>query len=119
MIAECNPEGRIDARQVARLRHAMLAALAHGCVGILISGSAVRYGGVEDVAHLAALLDEIQAAYPWVPVWLCHLPPDFRAAIDLADLSTAWQIAPDSATARAVLANANSGASSSATARSC
>jgi hypothetical protein len=100
MIVECVPEGRIDTRQVARLRHAMLAALAHGCAGIIISGGELRYGGVADVARLAALLDEIQASYPWVPVWLCHIAPDFLAAIDLADIGAGWHIAPDSATAR-------------------
>jgi len=112
MIAECVPEGRLDARQVARLRHAMLAALAHGCAGIIISGSELRYDGVADVAHLAALLDEIQVAYPWVPVWLCHLAPDFLAAIHLAGLGAGWHIAPDSARAREALATASDPSSS-------
>src|SRR5579883_2005975 len=58
MIAECHPQGTLDARQVARLRHDLLAALAHGCAGIIISGGALRYGGVEGLAQLAALLDE-------------------------------------------------------------
>ncbi len=105
MIAECHPQGTLDARQVARLRHDLLAALAHGCAGIIISGGALRYGGVEGLAQLAALLDEMQAAYPWVPIWLCHLAPDLLAAIDLAGLGDRWQITPDRASALEAMAN--------------
>jgi len=99
MIAECHPQGALDTRQVARLRHDLLAALAHGCAGVIISGGALRYGGVEGLAQLAALLDDMRASYPWVPLWLCHLAPDLLAAIDLAGMGAQWHIAPDRATA--------------------
>jgi hypothetical protein len=99
MIAEFAPRGALDARLVLRLRHDVLAALAHGCAGVIISGGDLRYRGVEGLAQFGALVDDLAVQFPWVPVWLAHLAPDLLAALHLANMANRWHIAPDRASA--------------------
>ena len=99
MLVELTPQGWLDARQAARLRHDTLVALNRGCAAIIISGMDLRYRDVAGLAGLAALLAEARGHSPAVPIWLCHISPDLQAAAALAALSDAWSLAPDRATA--------------------
>ena len=99
MIVELAPQGWLDARQASRLRRDALIALNRGCAAIIISGMELRYRDVVGLAALAALLDETRAHSPDVPIWLCHISPDLRAAAALAALDDTWLLAADRATA--------------------
>lgn len=99
VIVELTPRGWLDTRQATRLRRDVLIALNRGCEAIIISGIDLRYRDVSGLAGLGALLAETRAHSPQVPVWLCHISPDLRAAAALAALDDSWLLVPDRATA--------------------
>ena len=99
MIVELIPKGWLDGCQTSRLRRDIFIALNRDCAAILISGEELRYRNVDGLAAFCALLAEAQAHSPRIPIWLCHISPDLRAAATLAAVDQHWNLAPDRATA--------------------
>lgn len=106
MIVEIAPVGWLDDRQVKYLRQAVWKAIAQNCDAIIISGMTLRYRATSGLAELAAIVTDAYDVAPRIPIWLCHISPDLRAAVSLAALDTRWHFAPDLLTTRDAIARA-------------
>ena len=106
MIVELTPSGWLDTHKATRLSHDVMQAIEHGCTAIIISGTDLRYLDVLGLAGLGAVIADAHAAAPHIPIWLCHISPDLRAAATLAALDTGigWHLASDLVTAHECIA---------------
>jgi predicted TIM-barrel fold metal-dependent hydrolase len=92
---ELRPAGLLTRRMTDWLTVQVTILLATGWPIIIISGTRMRYQSAEGMAFLSQLLADIRDRFPAARILLTHLPPDLRAAANLAGLLASWPLLPE------------------------